>query len=329
MKMGHSTIENPQLQQVLFPLLDYCTDITVVNRAETLLEDGLRLWLVTLVSSRVATMGPNLMNMLPRLHVIITSGLEPHLSLKVLQFYAVLLGQQVIGPLTPVLPEMLVNLTKCIYSEQKEGDGGAMDDGDASGGKDRGVTTIRNAIAALSFAEAVTQFFPDVGASISSPAIKKIVAALPGKALSPPVLEAIFSCLGRLILFNPKVLDEIFADDPNKEANIAGLVRTYITVVSSVSVIVMLSVRAQKVTFIKQKACSLNLCLALTHSPLIACVAGKEIIEFTRKLQEIESKTELSLDSLVEAACGMTRKVVGDGPMGDIQARSAEISKSE
>ena len=69
--------------------------------------------------------------------------------------------------------------------------------------------------------------------------------------------------------------------------------------------------------------------MALTHSPLIACVAGKEIIEFTRKLQEIESKTDLSLDSLVEAACGMTRKLVGDGPMGDIQARSAEISKSE
>lgn len=62
MKMGYGTVENSNIQKVLFPLLDYCTDISAVNRAETLLEDGLRLWLVTLVSSRVATMGPSLNN---------------------------------------------------------------------------------------------------------------------------------------------------------------------------------------------------------------------------------------------------------------------------
>lgn len=62
MKMGYGTVENSHIQKVLFPLLDYCTDISVINRAETLLEDGLRLWLVTLVSSRVASMGPSLNN---------------------------------------------------------------------------------------------------------------------------------------------------------------------------------------------------------------------------------------------------------------------------
>jgi hypothetical protein len=62
MKMGYGTVENAHVQKVLFPLLDYCTDISVVNRAETLLEDGLRLWLVTLVSSRLETMGPSLNN---------------------------------------------------------------------------------------------------------------------------------------------------------------------------------------------------------------------------------------------------------------------------
>jgi len=67
MKMGYSTVENSHVQTVLFPLLDYCTDISVVNRAETLLEDGLRLWLVVLVSSRLATMGLNLTNVSPAL----------------------------------------------------------------------------------------------------------------------------------------------------------------------------------------------------------------------------------------------------------------------
>jgi hypothetical protein len=60
MKMGHATVENYHVQKVLFPLLDYCTDISVPIRADNLLEDGLRLWLVTLVSSRLATMGPAL-----------------------------------------------------------------------------------------------------------------------------------------------------------------------------------------------------------------------------------------------------------------------------
>eukprot|EP00984_Skeletonema_dohrnii_P026085 scaffold15371_cov78-Skeletonema_dohrnii-CCMP3373.AAC.1 len=71
MKMGYSTVENSHVQAVLFPLLDYCTDINVVNRAETLLEDGLRLWLVTLLSSRVPTMGSKLTSMLPRLEMIL------------------------------------------------------------------------------------------------------------------------------------------------------------------------------------------------------------------------------------------------------------------
>ena len=62
MKMGHATVENSYVQKVLFPLLDYCTDISVPIRADNLLEDGLRLWLVTLVSSRLATMGPALSN---------------------------------------------------------------------------------------------------------------------------------------------------------------------------------------------------------------------------------------------------------------------------
>ena len=62
MKMGHESVENFHVQKVLFPLLDYCTDIYVPNRADTLLEDGLRLWLVTLVSSRLATMRSALSN---------------------------------------------------------------------------------------------------------------------------------------------------------------------------------------------------------------------------------------------------------------------------
>jgi len=68
MKMGYSTVENLHVQTVLFPLLDYCTDISVVNRADTLLEDGLRLWLVTVVSSRLATMGQKLTNASIHIH---------------------------------------------------------------------------------------------------------------------------------------------------------------------------------------------------------------------------------------------------------------------
>lgn len=78
------------------------------------------------------------------------------------------------------------------------------------------------------------------------------------------------------------------------------------------------------------RARQLSLCSAVFRSPRLARVAGQKVLNFTRSLLEIESKsTELDLDALVEAACGTTRKVVGDGPMGDLAARTAEILKSE
>eukprot|EP00581_Thalassiosira_minuscula_P010946 CAMPEP_0183713024 /NCGR_PEP_ID=MMETSP0737-20130205/8028_1 /TAXON_ID=385413 /ORGANISM="Thalassiosira miniscula, Strain CCMP1093" /LENGTH=1154 /DNA_ID=CAMNT_0025941773 /DNA_START=175 /DNA_END=3639 /DNA_ORIENTATION=- len=329
MKMGASTVENSHVQTVLFPLLDYCTDISVVNRAETLLEDGLRLWLVTVVSSRVAAMGPSLTNMLPRLEAILRSGLEPHLSLKVLQYNAILLGPQVVEPLASVLRDMLVNLTSCIHAEQKDDDDTAMDSVDGSKGTDRGMTTMRNAVAALSFADGMMQMFPELGLSICSPAMAKVIAALPGKAMSQPVLEATLHSFGRMLWLNPNSLNEIFANDPNQDEKISSVVSAWITVVTSVSVLVMLSAQAQKITFIDQKGAALSLCSAACRSPIVARVAGRSIIDFTRKLLEVESKSKLDVDALVEAMTGTTRKVVGDGPLGDSAARTAEILKSD
>jgi len=330
MKMGYSTVENSHVQTVLFPLLDYCTDISIVNRAETLLEDGLRLWLVVLVSSKLVTMGPSLTNMLPRLEMIVRAGLEPHLSLKVLQFNAILLGPQVIEPLAPVLREMLVNLTGCIHSERKEGGDDAMDGDEKSKGTDSGVTTMRDANAALTFAHGLMQLSPDLGLSISAPAISKAIVSLTGKSKAAPLLEATFLCFGRMLWMNPNSLDEIFASDPNPDEKIASVLSQWIAVVTSVSVVVMLSAQAQKVVFIDQKGAALSLCSAVCRSPRVARVAGHEVLNLTRRLLELESKSNgLGLDALVEAACGTTRKVVGDGPLGDSAARTAEILKSD
>lgn len=331
MKMGYSTVEHPSVQTVLFPLLDYCTDISVVNRAETLLEDGLRLWLVTLVSSRLATMGQSLTNMLPRLHEILKSGLEPHLSLKVLQFNALLLGPQVVEPLTPVLRELLVNLTACIHSEKKAGGDEAMDNEEdtKSKGEDMGATTKRYAIAALGFADGLMQLFPELGLSICSPALSKVMAALPGKAVSAPFLEGAYSAFGRMLWIRPNSFDEIFAQDPNQDEKIAVIVRTWISVITSVSITVMMSAQAQKLMFIDQKGTALCLCSAVCKSPRVARVAGNEVTMFTRRLLEVESRSKLDLDALVEAATGTARKVVGDGPLGDSAARTAEILKTE
>ena len=59
-------------------------------------------------------------------------------------------------------------------------------------------------------------------------------------------------------------------------------------------------------------------------------MAGQKVLSYTRRLLEVESKSkELDLDALVEVTCGTTRKVVGDGPLGDSATRTAEILKSE
>ena len=332
MKMGYSTVENEHVQKVLFPLLDYCTDISVANRADNLLEDGLRLWLVVLVSSRLATMGASLRSMLPRLADIIRTGLEPHLSLKVLQFNTLLLGRQVLEPHATILRDLLLNLTSCIYLEQTGGDDTMGDNVERSTGPDRGGTTTRNAVAALTFAEGILQLLPDeLSLSICAPAISKVIAVLPDKQSVPaPVLEAAFGSLGRMLWMRPTCLDEIFGGEKQEE-KIASIVRQFLAVATSVSVLVMLSVKAQKVTFINQKKSMLSLCSAVCQSRTVARASGHEVLNYTRRLLEAESKSTAvsDLDSLVEAACGTTRKVVGDGPLGDSAALTKEVLKSE
>lgn len=340
MKMGYSTVENSHVQAVLFPLLDYCTDISVVNRAETLLEDGLRLWLVTLLSSRVATMGPKLTSMLPRLHLILRSGLEPHLSLKVLQFNSILLGKQVVEPLGDFLRELLVTLTSRVHVKANASGDEMEEDGGNSGGssKEKDVGTMRDAIAALSYAEVLMQVFPDLGYSISSPAISKVMSFISsgcedGQRLSVtiPLLEVALSSFGRLIWINPIAFDEIFTqynvDPSQRDVKVAALVKTWLGVVTSVSLATMISKKAQTIRFIDQKGAALSLCSAICRSPTLARVAGADIVEFTRQLLEVESRGNISTEALVEAACGATRQVVGDGPLGDAAHMTAEMLK--
>lgn len=159
---------------------------------------------------------------------------------------------------------MLVNLTSCIHANQKEGDDDAMDGDGRSKGADRGTTTMRNAVAAFSFADGLMQLFPDIGLSICAPAISKVIVALPGsKAIAAPLLEAIFNAFGRMLWMSPNCLDEMFASDPNADTKIAVVLEQYIAVVTSVPVIVMLSAQAQKVVFINQKGSAVSACLLL------------------------------------------------------------------
>jgi hypothetical protein len=340
MKMGYSTVENSHVQAVLFPLLDYCTDISIVNRAETLLEDGLRLWLVTLLSSRVATMGPKLTSMLPRLEMILRSGLEPHLSLKVLQFNSILLGKQVIESLGDFLRELLVTLTSRVHVKAKASGDEMEDDGGNSGSnsKEKDVGTMRDAIAALRFAEVLMQLYPDVGYSISSPAISKVMSFINSgdkdgrrPSVTVPLLEAALSAFGRMIWINPSAFDEILAspnvDPSQRDMKVAALIKTWLGVITSVSLSTMMSKKAQTIQFIDQKGAALSLCSVTCRSPTLARVAGANIVEFTRQLLEVESRGNISTEALVEAACGATRQVVGDGPLGDAANMTAEMLK--
>ena len=344
------------MQTVLFPLLDYCTDITQVNRAETLLEDGLRLWLVTLVSSRVSTMGQSLTSMLPRLEQIVRSGLEPQLSLKVLQINAKLLGPQVVESLAPVLADLLAKLTDPVVrstsassSTSSRGGGGGGggdndemdDDGNSNNrapaaeqdGADRGKETVQGAAAALHFAAFVMRLSPDLGRRIAFRSVAEIARCLPGERFPVPLLEPAFEALGRMLWLEPGCLDELFpnrcVNDDDGDRTIAAVVDRWIEVSTSVSVLTMMSARAQKITFIEQKGAALSLCAAVFRSPRVARAAGTQVYGYSKRVLEAETRSEVDLDSLVEAACSVTRRVVGDGPLGDVSARTADMLASD
>lgn len=263
--------------------------------------------------------------MMPRLESILRSGSEPHLVLKTLQYTAILLGPQVIEPLAPVLGETLVNLTSCIHTQE---DNKLLMDDDSLKGTDLKATAMRGAIAALSFAEAIMQLFPNLGLTISAPAVSKVMAAFPRRmAMTLPFMEAAFASFGRMLWLDPSCLDTIFSSDEE----LAFVVDQFITTVTSVSsFVVMLSTQIQKIVFINQKGASLALCSAACRSPRVARLVGQQILNFTRRLLEVESNCkELNVDFLVEAACGTARKVVGDGPLGDSATLMSAILKSE
>lgn len=273
-------------------------------------------------------MGPSLANMFPRLEAILRSGLEPHLSLKVMQHTSILLGPQVVEPLAAVLRDLLVNLTSCIHTDSKGDD--AMDDGNRSKGTDRGVATTRDAMASLHFAGSLMETYPDIGLPICSPAIAKVIAALPGsKSLNASLVEAAFHSFSRIVWASPNSLEDTFAGDPQQDEKINFVVNTWISVVSSASVIALLSANAQKIRFIWQKGAALSMCSAVCRSPRVGRAAGELIINFTKKLVEVELRANLDVDALVEATANTTRKVVGDGPLGDSAARTVEILKTE
>ena len=340
MKMGYSTVENTHVQAVLFPLLDYCTDINVVNRAETLLEDGLRLWLVTLLSSRVATMGPRLTSMLPRLELILRSGLEPHFSLKVLQFNAILLGKQVIEPLGDLLRDLLVTLTSRAHTKPKSSGDEMEDEGGGANSDENDVGSMKDAISALNFADVLMQLYPDLGYPVSSPAIVKVISficsgGVDGKmgSISMPLLDVALSAFGRMVWINPNSFDEIFTqlnfDPPQRDEKVAALIKTWLGVITSVKfgAVIVISKKTQTRSFISQKGAALSLCSAICRSPTLCRVAGADIIEFTRQLLKVEVRDNINMEMLIDAACGTTRQVVGDGPLGDAANLTAEMLK--
>ena len=198
-----------------------------------------------------------------------------------------------------------------------------MNDGEAERSTDKTTITMSDAAAALGFADGLMQLFPELGVSICQPVISKVITALPtGKAIaSPTLLDAAFNGFGRLLWANPSSFDAIFANDPNLDEKIASVVT------ADLSCDICVDHCNDERT--GQKGAALSLCSAACRSPRVARVAGSDIVAFTRRLLEVEERSKLDLNALVEASCGTTRKVVGDGPLGDSAARTAEMLKSD
>merc|ERR1719356_690477 len=209
-----------------------------------------------------------------------------------------------------------------------------MDDGceNATTGKDQSKETIRGALAALEFAEFAMKLSPDIGRQVSFQTVAKVIAALPDKSTGDvSLMEAAFGAFCRMLWIEPTCLDEIFNIPTNggEEDKIAITINMWLEILTSIPLTIMMSRKALKLAFINQKGAALSLCSAACRSPRVARVSGVQIVSYTKKLLEVETKAEVDLDSLVEDACGITRKVVGDGPLGDISARTADMLKMD
>jgi len=355
MKLGYPAAENAQVQGVLFPLLDYCTDVTVPHRAETLLEDGLKLWLVVMVTSRLETMGQSLRRMLPRLEAVLRSGMEAHLSLQVLQFYSILLGPGVVESVGDVVRGLLVQCMSCIHNDytgdERRRSAGAVvtsdsgereneemtDDNDqqqppgqsATGESPGAGGTLKDAVGALSFMEALLQLSPPVGYAVCTPALSEAVRTMLRKPLPLPLVEALYGALGRLLWNRPAALDEMLGDDPDRPKKVASLVRTWLRLLLRPVFLAALDRTVATTVFMERKGAALSLCAVVCHSAETAASLGSDVAKFTEALKRNEDESNPDVEALVEAACGTSRKLVGDGPLGDAARRSVDMLKGD
>ena len=169
-------------------------------------------------------------------------------------------------------------------------------------GADRGKETVQGAAAALHFAAFVMRLSPDLGRRIAFRSVAEIARCLPGERFPVPLLEPAFEALGRMLWLEPGCLDELFpnrcVNDDDGDRTIAAVVDRWIEVSTSVSVLTMMSARAQKITFIEQKGAALSLCAAVFRSPRVARAAGTQVHGYSKRVLEAETRSEVDLDSL-------------------------------
>lgn len=144
----------------------------------------------------------------------------------------------------------------------------------------------------------------------------------------PPRLlfEALYSALGWLMRHRPSALDEILGDNAGETKKFMALIRTWLRLLFRTVFLAVLDWTAATI-FFEQQGGALSLCVVVCRSAATAALLGTDVAEFTKAAMRIEGLSKLHADAgaLLQAPRGTSRKLVGDGPLGDAAKRGANM----
>jgi len=222
-KLRSVAVSNAQITSVIFPLLQYSTNLGGPE-SECLVEEAFRLWNTTISSMPEVT--PQLLELLPNLSAILRRGKDNAAVFPILESYLLLGAAAALTPLSAMIQESLqrtigtVTQAVLVSLSTPAPPAGA---GVAAPAPSRAFPpeAAQEAMAASALADVMLQLFPQDVPTLLLSTFKAMAAllahpAVPAQGVAVKVvnvMEGFLEVLGRLVLVNPASLSGLVEHD--------------------------------------------------------------------------------------------------------------------
>lgn len=285
-RLRTAAISHPQVQSVVFPLLQYATNLRSAE-AEVLVEEAFRLWAVALAS--LPSVPPALLQLLPNMGAILRRGRDNTAVFQILESYLLMGAAEALQPYTQdiaaALASTMMAVTQAFTNTSTK----------------LNSEMVGEALAAAALADVMLQLYPADAPQLLEPTFRSMAALLYSDALAAHemhpkvvnVFEGFLEVLARLILHHPPVFAALV--DANVSAG-GRFVSRWLSVCGAQYLEELLGVRAMAMLGrFRRRIASLALCAAISADIMPHLFGGEVAPRVCKLLAKAVSEESLFL----------------------------------